>query len=226
MALGSRLERRCICTESVTCRTVMTKVTKRKPGRSIQKAGPNPRSSPDVAIAGMPSQRAFATRSKSRIPKSAAVRQPAPMARTGVQARTIRLPRSIRPTTARSVTAVTVGAAAAWASSGTRVSMAYPIGITVTATSAMSVPDTTGVMIRLRSASRAARANWQRAETTTSVPRSAGPPAASARTATPTEAPDAPITVSVPAPIPPMRTAWTIVMRPPMTIAAKMAHER
>ena len=104
--------------ESLTCLTVITKVTKRKPGRSSQKLASKFMSSPDVAIVGMPIQRASATRLKSRIPNSAAVMHPAPIPITGVQARTSRGPRSIRPRTHSRVTAATVGAAAAGAPCG------------------------------------------------------------------------------------------------------------
>ena len=100
------------------------------------------------------------------------------------------------------------------------------MGITVTEMSAMSVPDTTGVMIRRSRTRRAATPSWKSPEAITSTASSAGPPAASASTATPIEAPEAPMTIRLAPPRPATRRAWTMVVSPPMTMLAKMAQER
>ena len=226
VALGVRLDIRCMRTESPTCLIVITKVTNRKPGSSTQKLGPKLVSSPGRTMVGKPNHETAPTRDRSTAPKSAAVAHPAPIASTAFNARRAREPRSMTPTATTRVTAAMTGAAAAGASAGTRDSMANPNGMTVTEMSAMKVPDTTGVMMRLSSASRLARPNWKRAETTTSVPSSGGPPATRATSATPIDAPDAPITVSVPAPIRRAPTAWRIVVSPPTTMLAKIAQAR
>ena len=153
-------------------------------------------------------------------------RIPPPIPMIGVQARSLRGARSMSATTASIVTAAIAGAAAGEALSGTRVSMAKPIGITVTETSASRVPETSGVMMRRSSARRAANANWQSADATTSVPSSAGPPVTRASTATPMEAPDIPITIRLPAPNGPILFACTMVRSPPITMPAKIAHDR
>ncbi len=151
---------------------------------------------------------------------------PAPIPSTGVHARAIRGARSISPSTVATVTSAIVGAAAAGAPRGISVSSAKPIGTTVTEMSARRVPDTTGVMIRLSWLRRAAITNWQTADATTKVASSSGPPADRARTATPMEVPDAPITIRLPAPIPATRLACRMVVSPPISMLAKMAHER
>ena len=213
-------------TLSLTCRMAITRERKRNPGRRSQKLASKPRSKPKVGGTGTPIQRASATRSKSRIPNIAAVRVPAAIPMTEFQARSSRFPRSMRPTTHSKVTAATTGAAAGDAPSGTRVSMANAMGMTVTATSAVSVPDTTGVMMRRSSTRRPASASWQSPPAKTSTPSRAGPPATRASAPTPMEAPEAPMTVSVPPPRPTKRLAWTIVRRPPITMLAKTAQER
>ena len=118
------------------------------------------------------------------------------------------------------------GAANGDALAGTSPSSANPIGITVTATRARRVPDTIGVTTRLSSASFAANPNWQRAVATTSAPRSGGPPTTRARTATPIDAPEAPMTSRFPAPMPATRLACRTVVSPPITRLAKIAQAR
>ena len=63
----------------------------------------------------------------------------------------------------------------------------------VTAISMITVPATTGVMIRRRSASFQERPNWKREDAMTSVASSPGPPCTSAATDTAMKAPDVPM---------------------------------
>ena len=77
--------------------------------------------------------------------------------------------------------------------SGTSASMSNTIGRTVTGISMMTVPATIGVKTRRNSDRRAARANWNSAETATSSASSPGPPASIAATDTAMKAPEVPI---------------------------------
>ena len=213
-------------TVSLTSLTVSVKDTRRKAGSSPQNAGPKLKSNPSDPTGGRPIHDARATPPKSTTPKPAAARQPAKIPSTALQTRTRRGARSIRPTTVRPVTVAMTGAAAAGALSGTLASMANPRGTTDRATRQIRAPDTTGVTMCLSRARRAAMMYWNSAEATTSAPRRGGPPAARARAATPTDAPAGPITVTVPAPIRPIRLVWTMVSSPAITIPAETDHDR
>ena len=121
------------------------------------------------------------------------------------------------------VTAALTGAAAAGVPRGTVVSMSKRIGMTVAAIRAITVPATTGVMMRRSMESLAASANWNTAEMTIRVASRPGPPSTSAATQTAMKAPEVPMMRMWPAPNRPTRTACRIVLRPLMTSAAKTA---
>ncbi len=74
------------------------------------------------------------------------------------------------------------------------------MGMTVAAISMMTVPETTGVKIRRRTNSRAARANWNSEVTTIRLAMTAGPASTSAATQTPLNVPEVPITSRWPEP--------------------------
>ena len=97
------------------------------------------------------------------------------------------------PAMTTTVSSALTGAANSGLPSGTAFSMPKMIGITVTGISMITVPATVGVRIRRKSESRAASANWNRAEATTSVASIAGPPLAIAATQIAMKAPEVPI---------------------------------
>ena len=107
--------------------------------------------------------------------------------------------------------------------SGTSFSVPNTIGMTVTAISMMTVPDTTGVNIRRSSERRAASMNWKRDDMTISVAIVAGPPLTRAATHTAMNAPDVPMTRMCPEPIRPTLTAWRMVVTPLISSAPKAA---
>ena len=144
----------------------------------------------------------------------------------GAQMRNAPVAHRARPTVTMSVTIALTGDAAGAAPSGTSASISKAIGTIVTAMSAMTVPATVGVMMRLSSASRAASPNWIREEITISVASIAGPPWVRAVTHTAMNAPDVPMMSMWPAPIRPKRTACAIVLIPLMTSAANTAQIR
>ena len=76
---------------------------------------------------------------------------------------------------------------------GTCLSMSKMMGITVTGISMITVPATVGVRMRRNSESRAESANWNSAETATSVASMAGPPLAIAATQIAMNAPEVPM---------------------------------
>ena len=77
------------------------------------------------------------------------------------------------------------------------------IGMTVTAMSMMTVPDTTGVKIRRNKESFAAKRNWNSEEMTIRLAIVAGPLFVSAATHTAMNAPDVPMMSTCPAPTSP-----------------------
>ena len=105
------------------------------------------------------------------------------------------------------VTVAHAGAADAGVPSGTSVNMRKTTGMMVTAINAITVPDTTGVMMRRSNESRAASPNWKSEDATISVASNAGPPSMSAVTQTAMKAPDVPMMSTCPAPTRPIRTA-------------------
>ena len=104
--------------------------------------------------------------------------------------------------------------------------MSKTMGMTVTAISMITVPQTVGVKMRRRRARRAERANCTRAEAATSDASMPGPPSARAVTHTAMNAPEVPIIRMYPEPTYPMRRAWNAVVTPLMASAAKAAHVR
>ena len=100
------------------------------------------------------------------------------------------------------------------------------IGITVTAMSMMTVPETTGVKIRRRSESRAASRNWKKEEMTMRLAMVAGPPLTRAATQTAMNAPDVPMISTCPAPIRPTLTACKTVVIPLIISAANTPHDK
>ena len=97
------------------------------------------------------------------------------------------------------------------------------IGMTVTAISMMTTPETIGVNIRRSSESRAASRNWNSDDMTMRVAMVAGPPDDSAATHTAMNAPDVPMMSTWPEPIRPTLTAWRMVVTPLTASAAKAA---
>ena len=112
---------------------------------------------------------------------------------TGAQRRQTPAARRVTATVTTIVTAALTGAAAGDAPSGTWVSMSKTMGMTVTAISMITVPQTVGVKSRRSSASRTERANCTRAEAATSDASIPGPPSARAVTQTAMKAPEVPI---------------------------------
>ena len=99
------------------------------------------------------------------------------------------------------------------------------MGMTVAAISIITVPDTTGVKIRRSSESRHAIRNWNSDETTMRLAIVEGPPLTRAATHTAMKAPDVPMMSTCPAPIRPTRTAWSTVVTPLTSSAAKTPHD-
>ena len=89
------------------------------------------------------------------MPKSAATTDPATTPRTGAHRRSAPVDFSAKPTTTRTVARAVSGAAADGLPSGTSLSMSKTTGITVTAISRSTVPETVGVRTRRNIASRA-----------------------------------------------------------------------
>ena len=116
----------------------------------------------------------------------------------------------------------------AWAGlpSGTSPSMSKTIGMAVTGTSMITVPDTAGVRIRRNRASLADSRSWRSAAATTRIASSAGPPFATAVMPTPMNAAELPMTSTWPPPILPNRVAWSAVVTPLIATAANTAHAR
>ena len=81
------------------------------------------------------------------------------MPMSGAHSRQVTGARSANTTRTTSVAPAAVGAAAGDVPSGTSASKPKTIGMTVTAISMITVPETTGVIIRRSSESRAAKAN-------------------------------------------------------------------
>ena len=127
------------------------------------------------------------------------------------------------PRTVRIVTRAITGAAWTGVPSGTSSSMSKAIGMTVTGSSMITVPETAGVSSRRNSGSRADTRSCNRAEITTSVASIAGPPSATAVTLIPTKALELPMTSMWPPPIRPKRTACSAVVRPLIATAANTA---
>ena len=169
------------------------RVTKTKAGSRDQNAAPKWRSNPGQAPAGSPIQAAATTLGVSYRPNAPATAQPAAMPMTGAQRRHTPAARSVTQTVTSRVASVLRGAAAGGDPSGTSVSRPNMIGIRVTGISMITVPHTVGVRIRRSSASRVASANWNSAETATSVASSPGPPFSIAVTQTAMKAADVPI---------------------------------
>ena len=100
------------------------------------------------------------------------------------------------------------------------------MGMSGTGISMITVPHTVGVSTRRSSDKRAERANWNRAETVTSVASSPGPPSAIAVTQTAMKAAEVPISRTCPEPTRPIRTAYSTVVTPLIASAANVAHDR
>ena len=127
------------------------------------------------------------------MPNRPAVTVPATTPMTGAQRRSGPPALSAMPMITSRVARALSGAAGGGAAAGTCASMSNTIGMTVTAISMITVPATVGVNTRRSNESRAASANWNSDEITTSVASSAGPPWASAVTQTAMKAPEVPI---------------------------------
>ena len=84
--------------------------------------------------------------------------------------------RSASPADTASVAAATMGPDSGGFPSGTSTSLAMTTGTIVAATSMSTVPDTTGVMMRLNRGSHAATPNWKSDEATRRVASRVGPP--------------------------------------------------
>ena len=108
--------------------------------------------------------------------------------------------------------------------SGASLTMSYTMGMMVAAMSMITVPETTGVKMPRKKERRAARANWNSADTTTRLAISAGPPWISAATQTAKNAPEVPIISMCPAPMRQRRADWSTVVMPLMSRAAKTPH--
>ena len=144
----------------------------------------------------------------------------------GAQSRRLPLAHRVNTATTNRVAPALAGALAVGAPGGASLSMSNMIGITVTAISAITVPATTGVMIRRSSERRADKANWKREEAITSVASSPGPPSAKAVTHTAMKAPEVPMMSTWPAPMRPSRLACRMVVRPLTSSAANTAQIR
>ena len=94
----------------------------------------------------------------------------------------------------RMVERAAIGAAIGDAFSGTSLSVSNMMGITATAISMITVPETTGVKIRRSQDRREASRNWKRDEMTIRLAIVAGPPSTSAVTQTAMNAPEVPMT--------------------------------
>ena len=155
------------------------------------------------------------------MPKGADTAQPTIMPATGDHNRNDAGARRTRTTTTRIVTTATRGGAAEAVPSGASLSMSNTMGMMVAAMSMITVPETTGVKMLRSTERRAARANWNRADTTTRLAIRAGPPWISAATHTAKNAPEVPIIRMCPAPMRQRRADWRMVVIPLMRRAAK-----
>ena len=160
------------------------------------------------------------------MPNDTAATQPTKMPITGPHSRMTPLARSTMSSVATMVAPAVTGAASDEAPSGTWRRRSNRRGMIVTAMSMITVPATTGVMIRLRSARCRESPNWKREEAMTSDARRAGPPSTSAVTEAAMNAPDVPMRRTYPAPMRPMRAACTAVVTPLTIRTAKLPHDR
>ena len=103
-------------------------------------------------------------------------------------------PRRAMATMITRVATTVSGVAEEGTPSGISFSMSKATGITVTAISMMTVPDTVGVRMRRSSDSRPERRNWNSDAMITSVPSMAGPPLEIAAMQTAMKVADVPIT--------------------------------
>ena len=160
------------------------------------------------------------------MPKTAATTQPTPMLMSADQTRHMPDARRVSAADTASVTAATTGPDAWDLPSDTSASRSNTTGAMVTATSMSTVPDTTGVMMRLIRGSHAATANWKSDETTRRVASRAGPPSDTAAAVIATNWMVGPVTTVSPHPRRHNRTAWIVVTTALMMNAAKTAHVR
>ena len=130
----------------------------------------------------------------SYMPKYPAISEPATTPVIGAQSRNADLPLSAITRMTSRVTTKLRGAAKAGVSCGTSSIMSKAIGMTVTAISMITVPDTVGVRMRRSSESRPESTNWNREDTNTKVARSAGPPCLIAAMHTAMKVADVPMT--------------------------------
>ena len=121
------------------------------------------------------------------------------------------------------VESAAAGAAIGAAPSGTSLSVSKTIGITVTAISMITVPETTGVNKRRSRERRDASRNWKSEEMTMRLAMVAEPPSTRALTQTAMKAPDVPITSRWSEPMRQKRTACRNVEMPLTMRAAKIA---
>ena len=139
-----------------------TRVRIAKEGRIAQNSLPGTRSTLRSGISGTPNQPAAATRPPSMTPNGMATADPARMLMNGAAIRHRPLACSVRTTDASSVMPAIAGPAIDGASSGRSCTVSNAMGSTLTAMSIVTVPETTGVMIRRSVGSHQASPIWIR----------------------------------------------------------------
>ena len=151
-------------------------------GSKAQKLPVGASATPGIRLSGRPNQGASTMGCMSYSPNRAATAQPAPTPMRDAQILQTPLALSARTVTASNVTPAARGPAAGQVPAGTSWNLSNASGSTETTISMRTVPATTGVTIRRRDGSQAARAIWPTPTRTVRAARRGGPPAASAMT--------------------------------------------
>ena len=194
-----------------------------KAGNSAQNSTPGVRSKPGHEPSDTPTQGAWMTACKSYRPKGADAKQPTTIPMMGDHRRHEGGPRITSTAMTSKVESAAIGAAIGDEPSGTSFRLSNMIGITVTAMSMMTVPETTGLNTRRSRDRRDASRNWKSEDMTIRLAIVAGPPSTSAVTQTAKNAPDVPMTRTCPAPMRQKRAACKKVVIPLTISAANIA---
>ena len=206
--------------------TALARVTNRNAGSSNQNSAPRDRPNSGRLPAGILIQGASSINAASYRPKNAAATHPAAMPISGAQSCRRPFAPKTRPTNTSRVSAALTGAAAGGAPSVANVSMSKATGMTATAISISTTPDTTGVIMRRSHDRRPDSTSCTSAQTITRFITSATPPCESARTQTAMAGVALPEIRTCPAPKRPKRKACSIVTSPQTSNAAKTAQDR
>ena len=225
-ARASRQDTRCKAMASPLACMEMIRPRKRKDGSKAQKETPKSGAAASPGqLWGTPSQGAFSTGAKSKMPIAAATMQPATMPMTGAHRRRAAEKRSVRPATMTSVARAVSGAATGWAAAASS-SRPKTTEASVTESIIITVPPTVGVTMRRRMNSQRETMICTTAETTIRAVRVAGPPSATAVMQKGMVKAAVNIGMAAPAPAGPSRRTCRMVARPTDSSEAKTIQMR